>query len=742
MADQKLHQDILNLQVKFRHIKMWLLHKRGLSRREISDLLGGTNPGAVGNEIKKYEADKVRQRAAEAMMDTKVGIAMVEETLKKAKKETKVASTASNVIKVKFVETWNDGGYKPSTRKFSSVIIANGIKVGEYEKDSEGYSTDPRSRILNAVRSIFRVRWDADGLSNLIGKKVTATSSMSSSRGDITHIRLSKPMTAKKVSEILVDLRDRMKDSPPPPPASDEDFASANQLGRGARLAGTGTKLNPANANTPEGGGLLVGVKHTPQGKGIEVETPEGAIKAEGGEILLNAKTSERLCEQLSAESQKDGGVAFPCDKSDAVQGPMAGKGGMAGAGDKINETNFKITTDEINDILSGKIKVRHGDSIQAAKALVGGSSGTQKSPQSEKPKRKEESRIRESGALLPSMFERSDAVFIDSGAEQSVYLKGNIVVKENTGVFYNTWEDYLNSLLLHNYFFSDTAYQFHGFEDVDGDINAIVSQPFVDTENKVNEDELFEFLKNKGFENTSGHDFEQPETGLILEDLHDENVIEKDGLLFFIDTVFFLPKSMSGSGTQIPVAQWTMPDGRIHHYAESIRKNYPDIWSAGGNEFGNQAYENLSRVLERGYWLKDEEDMYKRWRSFIARHQHDKLLAGVVANLKWLNFPNIGESAVKEVIDEAIAKGMKGDGARSSSWYEVYKQNYGNRFTPDNSWKDEEVLRWEKTKNKPYYTLTKDEVISERDFATGDRRTELNRHSIAEWGMVLEDLK
>ena len=30
-------------------------------------------------------------------------------------------------------------------------------------------------------------------------------------------------------------------------------------------------------------------------------------------------------------------------------------------------------------------------------------------------------------------------------------------------------------------------------------------------------------------------------ELGLILEDLHDENVLTKDGLLYFIDTVFYL---------------------------------------------------------------------------------------------------------------------------------------------------------------------------------------------------------
>ena len=36
-------------------------------------------------------------------------------------------------------------------------------------------------------------------------------------------------------------------------------------------------------------------------------------------------------------------------------------------------------------------------------------------------------------------------------------------------------------------------------------------------------------------------NDYYSPELGIILEDLHDENVLTKNGDLFFIDTVFYL---------------------------------------------------------------------------------------------------------------------------------------------------------------------------------------------------------
>ena len=43
--------------------------------------------------------------------------------------------------------------------------------------------------------------------------------------------------------------------------------------------------------------------------------------------------------------------------------------------------------------------------------------------------------------------------------------------------------------------------------------------------------------MKPKFFKN----DYTQKDLGIILEDLHEENVFTSEGVLFFIDTVFYL---------------------------------------------------------------------------------------------------------------------------------------------------------------------------------------------------------
>jgi hypothetical protein len=105
------------------------------------------------------------------------------------------------------------------------------------------------------------------------------------------------------------------------------------------------------------------------------------------------------------------------------------------------------------------------------------------------------------------------------------------------------------------------------------------------------------------------------------------------------------------------PVETWEKPDGSVYRYANSIRKNHPDIWGLGGNVFGNTAFEMLGIVVKRGYWLKEEEWFYKKWQSFKARHKKDYLLPGVIANLKWLFWVDRGEDYVRGLIEEKIKK-------------------------------------------------------------------------------------
>lgn len=99
------------------------------------------------------------------------------------------------------------------------------------------------------------------------------------------------------------------------------------------------------------------------------------------------------------------------------------------------------------------------------------------------------------------------------------------------------------------------------------------------------------------------------------------------------------------------------LPNKWILNYAKNIKKNHPEIWKKGGNIYGNQAFKNLERVAERGYWLDSEEWFYIKWRSFVARHKGDFRIAGVVAMLKWVDKVDRGWQYMKNLIQDEIKK-------------------------------------------------------------------------------------
>jgi len=131
----------------------------------------------------------------------------------------------------------------------------------------------------------------------------------------------------------------------------------------------------------------------------------------------------------------------------------------------------------------------------------------------------------------------------IGEGAEQKVYYNpqnGN-VIKANDSIFYSSWSDYFDNLKIHNYFFSNTAYKLLGFQIINTVLHAIVEQPHVISSESVNLNDVKSFLENNGFVNNKNNDYINEELGIILEDLHDENVLQNGVVLSFIDTVFYL---------------------------------------------------------------------------------------------------------------------------------------------------------------------------------------------------------
>ena len=198
----------------------------------------------------------------------------------------------------------------------------------------------------------------------------------------------------------------------------------------------------------------------------------------------------------------------------------------------------------ELQNIISGKSQVRHGDTIQSiSRYLRTGKSSSQTFESSKQIKREEATLIKQfctrNNFWITSI---NIHTFISSGAEQKVYLLDKYkVIKLNDSIYYETWLDYFNNLLLNNFFFPDTAYQLVGFYELDETLYAVVEQKFVASDCETDLEQVNRFLTSNGFENTRNNDYFHPEWGIILEDLHDENVLTLRQNLFFIDTVFYL---------------------------------------------------------------------------------------------------------------------------------------------------------------------------------------------------------
>ncbi|MFM8513953.1 MAG: hypothetical protein ACKOBI_09485 [Bacteroidota bacterium] len=201
----------------------------------------------------------------------------------------------------------------------------------------------------------------------------------------------------------------------------------------------------------------------------------------------------------------------------------------------------------ELQSIISGNGSVRNGKIIQAITDHLRGKKkaiqGTAKAKLVKKQETQTLIEFVESQGLWYNDVDESK--YIGEGAEQKVYefSDSNFILKLNDSIFYEFWEDYLNSLLLHNYFFPHLAYELLGFYKSDK-MYAVVKQPFVKSTESTNLDNVKEFLSANGLINKNNNDYYKPILGIIFEDLHDENVLTEEGSLQFIDTVFFLMPS------------------------------------------------------------------------------------------------------------------------------------------------------------------------------------------------------
>ena len=198
----------------------------------------------------------------------------------------------------------------------------------------------------------------------------------------------------------------------------------------------------------------------------------------------------------------------------------------------------------ELHNILSGKSEVRFGAIIQTIAGYLKNGKTTGRAVESEKHFKSEETERLENYITQNNLWVRDIDLsqYVSEGAEQKVYLKDSEnVLKLNDSIYYTSWKDYFYNLLLHNYFFPDTAYELIGFTKDNDILYCVVQQSYVAITVNTDLQQVKTFLTQNGFENNRNNDYFNPKLGIILEDLHDENVLTRNEILYFIDTVFYL---------------------------------------------------------------------------------------------------------------------------------------------------------------------------------------------------------
>jgi len=199
---------------------------------------------------------------------------------------------------------------------------------------------------------------------------------------------------------------------------------------------------------------------------------------------------------------------------------------------------------DEIQRIISGKSQVRYGTNIQAAICYLESSEKSGALDKTDKHFKNEETERLKTYINNQNLWIKDIDLnsYVSEGAEQKVYLKDSrSVIKLNDAIYYLSWEDYFVNLLLNNYFFPDTAYNLLGFFKDNSVLYAVVEQSFIKATEKTDLNHVEQFMNTNGFQRIRNNDYFNSELGIILEDLHDENVLTNNGILYFVDTVFYL---------------------------------------------------------------------------------------------------------------------------------------------------------------------------------------------------------
>jgi Serine/Threonine/Tyrosine Kinase found in polyvalent proteins len=134
-------------------------------------------------------------------------------------------------------------------------------------------------------------------------------------------------------------------------------------------------------------------------------------------------------------------------------------------------------------------------------------------------------------------------SIFLDEGAEQKVFFNEKTlnVIKINDAIFYENWTDYLINLCIHNCLFPHTSYTLLGFLKINSTLYSAVQQNYIEPTELTKIELVRKLMLQNGFINNKNNDYYHDTLGIIIEDLHEENVLTSNGLIYFIDTVIYI---------------------------------------------------------------------------------------------------------------------------------------------------------------------------------------------------------